>query len=126
MRRRGSNSNNAAGTRSDESDEESLPTADPEDEELGFQETAKLANKHILHLEILDQLKQGKKWWAQCLTIYFAAVLTYSYHNVGSSVNVQIAIMAVITLVGATPFASSHLIPTSIGAFVGVLCLLFL
>ena len=27
--------------------------------------------------------------------------------------------MTVITLVGATPFASSHLIPTSIGAFVG-------
>ena len=69
---------------------------------------------------IIEQLKQCKACWVQILTIYIAAVLTYSYNNGGDhSTNVQIAIMTVITLVGASPIASTHLIPTAIGTFVG-------
>jgi len=69
---------------------------------------------------IVEQFKQCKACWVQLLAIYIAAVLTYSYNNGGDhSTNVQIAIMTVITLVGASPIASTHLIPTAIGAFVG-------
>jgi hypothetical protein len=68
------------------------------------------------------QFKDGKELWAQILTIYAAAGLTYGYTNSkleGISTNVQIAIMTVITLVGASPLSSTHLILASIGAFAG-------
>ena len=64
-------------------------------------------------------LWHGKKWWVQCITIYIAAFFTYSYDNVGGhSTNIQIAVMTVITIFGASPF-KSHLVPAAIGAFVG-------
>ena len=69
---------------------------------------------------VIEQLKQCRVCWVQILTIYIAAVLTYSYNNSGDhNANVQIAIMTVITLVGASPIESTYLIPTAIGAFVG-------
>ena len=110
------------------SDEESVNVAHPPQENPLFQSTTlrieTTYNSGITTTtswnNILDQIKHGKAWWVQCLTIYIAAVLTYSYNNGGDhSTNVQIAIMTVITLVGASPFAPSHLICTSIGAFVG-------
>eukprot|EP00980_Cylindrotheca_fusiformis_P026827 scaffold17595_cov113-Cylindrotheca_fusiformis.AAC.12 len=65
-------------------------------------------------------MKEANTWWAKCLTIFFTACLTYSFRNTGEvKTNVQIAIMTVITLVGASPFCSTHLILASIGAFVG-------
>ncbi len=68
-----------------------------------------------------EKLAEGKIWWSQTLTIYFSALLTYSFYNAGmnNTNNVQIAIMTVITFFGASPFCSTHLIPASIGAFVG-------
>lgn len=57
--------------------------------------------------------------WAQCLTIAISALATYSFHTVGATVNVQVAIMTIITLVGASPFCKTHLTTASIGAFVG-------
>jgi len=75
---------------------------------------------HFHAASLASHLKQGKIWWVKNLTISIAAVFTYSYNNVGNhSTNVQIAIMTVITLVGATPFCSTHLIPAAIGAFAG-------
>lgn len=69
---------------------------------------------------VWDRLRRGKEPWVQCLTIYVAAWLTYSYDNAGDGgANVQVAIMTVIALVAATPLASTHLIPAAIGAFVG-------
>ncbi|KAG7346069.1 hypothetical protein IV203_005137 [Nitzschia inconspicua] len=59
------------------------------------------------------------QWWVHALTISVAAVLTYSYNNSDSHTNVQIAIMSVIVLVGATPLGATHVLATSIGAFVG-------
>lgn len=59
-------------------------------------------------------MAQGKEWWTQWVTIGIAALLTYSY---GATTNIQIAIMTVITLEGAA--SEVHLIPASIGAFVG-------
>lgn len=70
--------------------------------------------------KLVSQFKDGQVWWAQYLTIVITATLTYSYNNAGNDrQNVQIAIMTVITLVGASPFCSTHLITASIGAFVG-------
>eukprot|EP00536_Pseudo-nitzschia_multiseries_P005372 jgi/Psemu1/295866/fgenesh1_pm.100_\ len=69
---------------------------------------------------ILEGLRTNKPWWSQSATIVLSALLTYSYHNAGlGATNVQIAIMTVITLVGASPFCSSHLTTAAIGAFVG-------
>jgi hypothetical protein len=64
------------------------------------------------------------QWWVQALTITLAAIFTYSYNNnngggEGHQTNVQIAIMTVIVLVGATPFGSTHVLTTAIGAFAG-------
>jgi hypothetical protein len=82
----------------------------------------------FLHKNVWSPLKEGKSWWAQTLTIILAAFLTYSFHNISAgssgddivtSTNVQIAIMSIITLFGATPFCSAHLVPSAIGAFVG-------
>ena len=105
------------------SDEESVNVSHPPSQENPLFQSTTLRIETTTTTSwnnILDQIKHGKVWWVQCLTIYIAAVLTYSYNNGGDhSTNVQIAIMTVITLVGATPFASSHLICTSIGAFVG-------
>jgi len=72
----------------------------------------------------------GKAWWVQCFTITVTAILTYSYNNINASVidesnggntttNVQVAIMTVITLVGASPFRNTHLTTAAVGAFVG-------
>ena len=80
------------------------------------------------HLEIFTA---GKVWYVQCMTIAIFAFLTYSYNNINvgvdintmttpaTSTNVQIAIMTVLTLVGASPFCSTHLITAAIGTFVG-------
>jgi hypothetical protein len=80
------------------------------------------------HLEIFTA---GKLWYVQCMTIAIFAFLTYSYNNINvgvdintmttpaTSTNVQIAIMTVLTLVGASPFCSTHLITAAIGTFVG-------
>jgi hypothetical protein len=74
---------------------------------------------NLVH-SLIDPLKQGKVWWVQCITIFVAASLTYSFNNAGENkANVQIAIMTVITLVGASPFCSTHLTSAAIGAFVG-------
>mmetsp|Transcript_13223 Transcript_13223/g.24026 ORF Transcript_13223/g.24026 Transcript_13223/m.24026 type:complete len:363 (+) Transcript_13223:112-1200(+) len=126
MRKRNNTSLGASNSSDNESEaEESIIAAHPQDT-FAFQST-NLSDEvsPTLTLDcgncdsVLEQLQQGKAWWVQCLTIYFAASLTYSYNNVGNSTNVQIAIMTVVTLVGATPFASTHLISTAIGAFVG-------
>ena len=71
---------------------------------------------------LLHRLYEGKELWAQSLAIYTAAVLTYGYTNSqveGIHTNVQIAIMTVITLIGASPLSSTHLITGSIGVFAG-------
>jgi len=71
---------------------------------------------------LLHDLKEGKKGWVQILTIYAAAILTYGCSNVKierMEMNVQVATMTVITLVGASPFLSTHLLPATTGAFVG-------
>lgn len=67
----------------------------------------------------LDGLGANQTKWAQCTTIAIAALATYSYHTVGATANVQVAIMTVITLVGASPFGKTHLTTAAIGAFVG-------
>ncbi|KAL3801518.1 hypothetical protein HJC23_000956 [Cyclotella cryptica] len=71
---------------------------------------------------LLHDLKEGKKIWVQILTLYAAAILTYGCSNDKinrMAMNVQLVIMAVITFVGASPFLSTHLVNTTIGAFVG-------
>ncbi|KAL7507986.1 hypothetical protein ACHAWX_000707 [Stephanocyclus meneghinianus] len=74
-------------------------------------------------LRLLYQLGEGKKVWVQFLTLCTSSSLTYAYTNVAidgvAKANTQLAIMTVITLVGASPFSSSHLIAATIGAFVG-------
>ncbi|KAL7549287.1 hypothetical protein ACHAWF_012577, partial [Thalassiosira exigua] len=66
-----------------------------------------------------ERRKLGEDWRAQFLAIYVAASLTYSYGSVGARANLQVAVMTVITLFGASPLATTQLIPASIGAFVG-------
>ncbi|MGK3751023.1 MAG: hypothetical protein ACI8RD_003323, partial [Bacillariaceae sp.] len=95
--------------------------------------TSSSANRRFIfrHLEIFIA---GKVWYVQCITIIIVAFLTYSYNNINvgtvvdsntmtmtpaTSTNVQIAIMTVITLIGASPFCSTHLITATIGTFVG-------
>uniref|UniRef100_A0A7S1YP99 Uncharacterized protein n=1 Tax=Ditylum brightwellii TaxID=49249 RepID=A0A7S1YP99_9STRA len=69
---------------------------------------------------ILEDFRKGTAWWVQFSTIYFAAVLTYSYTNSRTSnSNVQISIMTVITLIGASPLCGTHLTTAAIGTFVG-------
>jgi len=48
------------------------------------------------------------------LNISLSALLVYAYPG-----NVQLAVMTVIVLVGATPWASTHVLPVALGAFVG-------
>ena len=79
-------------------------------------------NRHHVFDRFLHRLYEGKELWAQILVIYTAAALTYGYTNSqveGVHSNVQIAIMTVITLIGASPFSTSHLVTGSIGAFAG-------
>lgn len=67
----------------------------------------------------LNGMATNQTKWAQCVTIALASLATYSYHTVGATANVQVAIMTTITLVGASPFCKTHLTTASIGAFVG-------
>lgn len=85
----------------------------PEDSSINrHQRRGSVARNQHYHLAMT-------KWGGNTLAIYVAAVLTYSYHNAGySQTNVQVAIMTVITLIGASP-ASEHLTTGAIGAFVG-------
>jgi hypothetical protein len=101
---------------SNNSDEESVQAAEPpEGDDLSFS----ILDVNCMRTLFLE-LGLGKAWWVQCITIFVAAFLTYSYDNAGNhSTNLQIAIMTVITIVGASPFCKSHLVPTAIGAFVG-------
>ncbi len=113
----------ALGFDSDCSDaEETIQAVDPEEDPL-FHVISSQNEKPLnctQAFSVLHTLQEGKAWWVQCLTISIAAALTYSYHNFGQDqTNVQIAIMSVVLLVGATPFCASHLAPTAIGAFVG-------
>lgn len=107
------------------SDEDSLPTSHPNEHE-NIRRFLNALDTHGMNcnflLNKLQQLKEGKELWVQFLTICSAATLTYGYTNsdiIGARANVQIAIMTVITLVGATPFTSTHLIPATIGVFTG-------
>jgi len=102
-----------------DSDEESAEATHPQVQEsfVSFPQTTTLREDCF---SIIEQLKQCRECWVQIMTIYIAAVLTYSYNNGRDhSTNVQIVIMTVLTLVGASPIVSTHLIPTAIGAFVG-------
>ena len=102
---------------SSNSDEESAQAVEPLD---GFGDGEDLSSKDSTRIRTLFlHLLQGKAWWTQCITIFVAAFLTYSFNNVGSKINVHVAIMTVITIVGASPFRNSHLVLASIGAFVG-------
>mmetsp|Transcript_23724 Transcript_23724/g.23997 ORF Transcript_23724/g.23997 Transcript_23724/m.23997 type:complete len:598 (+) Transcript_23724:37-1830(+) len=122
------------------------PSVEEEEDILGL--TSKTAHQHSSEndieneIDIVDSSKHsfcfrfmkvfvaGKAWWVQCLTITIAALLTYSYNNINASVidesnggntttNVQVAIMTVIILVGASPFRNTHLTTAAIGTFVG-------
>ena len=103
---------------SSNSDEESVQVAEPPE---GIEDDDAISTKSVKHMRtlFLNQFWQGKAKWVQCITIFVAAFLTYSYDNFGSKVNVQISIMTVITIFGASPFCKSHLVPAAIGAFVG-------
>lgn len=92
-------------------DEESAQGAARPEEEIDHN------TKPFMKAFFLD-LWRGKKWWVQCISIYIAAFLTYSYYNTGLHSNLQIAVMTVIVLVGSSPF-QSHVVPATLGAFVG-------
>jgi hypothetical protein len=103
--------------------ENNIQTSHPDDPLVLEHEKKAAGIMKRLHIEnsftvlnFFRHLGDGKCWWAQILTIYLSAALTYSYNH---NTNVQLAIMTVITMVGASPFCSTHLIPASIGAFVG-------
>lgn len=100
------------------SDEESVQAVEPPD---GVADDALSSKSDVKWMRtlFLSQLGQGKAMWVQCTTIFVAAFLTYSYDNVGSKSNVQVSIMTVIIIFGASPYCRSHLIPAAIGAFVG-------
>mmetsp|Transcript_9685 Transcript_9685/g.23699 ORF Transcript_9685/g.23699 Transcript_9685/m.23699 type:complete len:556 (+) Transcript_9685:151-1818(+) len=102
--------------------EDSILPAHP-DEEAGARDFIEATSRGSVwdrrRRMFMDDLKTNQTKWAQCVTIATAALATYSFHNIGTSANVQVAIMIVITLVGATPFCKSHLTTTAIGTFVG-------
>jgi cell division protein FtsN len=101
-------------------DEEKLKRTSPRKISSGaFREDSSTSEGDTFLGQFRKGLLEGKVWWAQCTSIAISSLLTYSFHLVGASVNVQIAIMAVITLVGASPFCSGHLLTASIGTFVG-------
>lgn len=108
-------------------DDDSLPASHPREDEtirrffVNNRDTAPMWNCNIL-LRLFYQLKEGKELWVQLVTIYTSAVLTYGYTNSMMQdlrANVQVAIMTVITLVGASPFSSTHLVTATIGVFAG-------
>ncbi len=99
---------------SSQSDHEDTILAIHPDEEAGLRDEIPVRRNSFL----LD-LAANKTKWSQFVTIALAALATYSYHNVGATANVQISIMTIITLVGASPFCKTHLTTASIGAFVG-------
>ncbi|CAB9519386.1 expressed unknown protein [Seminavis robusta] len=117
---------------SDESDiEENIQASQPDEgafANLGGEQP--MVWCHLIFDEFAQHTRQfirewssNKIWWAQGLTIAVAALLTYSYNNsnLGDSndTNVQIAVMTLITLVGASPFCQTHLTAAAVGAFVG-------
>mmetsp|Transcript_20756 Transcript_20756/g.51487 ORF Transcript_20756/g.51487 Transcript_20756/m.51487 type:complete len:500 (+) Transcript_20756:136-1635(+) len=93
--------------------EDTILAAHPEDGDDIIVSTRRRVNS------FLRDLAANQTKWAQCVTIAVAALATYSFHNVGASVNVQVSIMTIITLVGASPLCKTHLTTASIGAFVG-------
>jgi len=95
-------------------DEETGPRLIPSDEPPTV-----VQRNHGQFSFFLDGLRANQTKWAQCTTIAIAALATYSYHTVGATANVQVAIMTVITLVGASPMCKTHLTTAAIGAFVG-------
>lgn len=99
------------------SDEESVQAVEPPPDSIDA--LSLKSDVNCMGTLFLNQLGQGKTVLAQCITIFVAAFLTYSYDNVGSKANVQVSIMTVIIIFGASSFCRSHLIPAAIGAFVG-------
>ena len=93
--------------------EDIILAAHPEDDDDSIVSPRRRVNS------FLRDLAANQTKWAQCVTIAVTALLTYSFHNVGASVNVQVSIMTIITLMGASPFCKTHLTTASIGAFVG-------
>ena len=129
MRQRKNNFFNDDDVESGSDEEETIQAAHPT-EEQGPKLLSRLARDCTLNSaqRFCSDFAEGKEWWVQCLTIIMVAILTYSYNNVTShtpfeqesdGTNVQIAIMTIITLVGASPFCKTHLITAGIGAFVG-------
>jgi len=91
------------------------------DEEMGPRVTEAASEEATLVTRgrfFLREWNANQAKWAQCLTIAFSALATYSYHNIGATANVQVSIMTVITLVGASPFCRTHLTTAAIGTFV--------
>ena len=64
----------------------------------------------------LQELYHNQHGWTQYISIATAATLTY---GLNSTTNVQMAIMTILTLVGASPLRDTLLVWTSLGAFVG-------
>lgn len=89
--------------------------AEPEQRATGIIQRLNIENAPAV-LNFFHDIGDGKIWWVQILSIYVSAVLTYSYNR---NINVQLAIMTVITMVGASPFCSSHIVTASVGAFAG-------
>lgn len=116
------NDSDGESTNSRSDHEDSIIASHP-DEESGPHSLIETASSEIVQARqirlFLQGLRTNQTKWAQCLTIAIAALATYSYHNVGASTNVQVAIMTVITLVGASPFSKTHLTTAAIGTFVG-------
>jgi hypothetical protein len=77
---------------------------------------ARLLSKNLWNI-FLSGGNTTDQWWVHLISISITAILTYSFNNSGGQINVQIAIMTVIILVGAT--APTHISTAAIGAFVG-------
>lgn len=102
--------------------------------DYGITSSSNSSSSRIFPVVVVQIFGTCKAWWVQCITIAICAVLTYSYNNIDAgntpppsslsttatatittTTNVQIAIMTIITLVGASPFRNTHLIAASIG-----------
>ena len=108
------------------------PSTENSDSDDGIEIQAALPDEHAFSMfssndgmscveacqTFLGTLAAGKVVWAKCTSIAIAATLVYSFNYTN---NVQLAIMSVIILVGATsPYiCSNHLTTAAIGAFVG-------
>jgi len=121
----GDNDNDYDSNDGSQSDHEDSILAAHPDEETGprlipSDEPPTVVQRNHGHFSFfLDGLRANQTKWAQCTTIAISALATYSYHTVGATANVQVAIMTVITLVGASPMCKAHLTTAAIGAFVG-------